>query len=263
MIIALLCGALALLVLPTASRQRRLRALTCRRRAEPKVPIVWAVRGIAGAAVAGAVAFGPGPAGAAALFAGTVAIRAKHRRRERRRADESRKLLEGLDIVIAELRTGAHPSAAAAVAAGEIGGAPGAAFAVSAARTRLGGSAAAGLRHRNCAVTSQLDRVADAWEVAERHGLALAELLTAARDDLAERRRFGDRTGAALAGARASATVLAGLPLLGIALGQLMGAHPVRVLTSSGIGSVVLPLGTGLIGAGLLWADAITRKVTV
>ncbi|MBO0856831.1 MAG: hypothetical protein J2P18_24035, partial [Nocardia sp.] len=139
----------------------------------------------------------------------------------------------------------------------------GAAFAVSAARTRLGGSAAAGMRHRKCAITTELDRVADIWEVAERYGLALAELLGAARADLGERMRFCDRTAAALAGARASAGVLAGLPLLGIALGQLMGADPIHILVSRGVGSIILPLGAGFIGAGLLWADVITRKVRV
>ncbi|MEV5647630.1 hypothetical protein AB0L57_05185 [Nocardia sp. NPDC052254] len=164
-------------------------------------------------------------------------------------------------MVIGELRTGAHPGTAASVAAAEVGGPVGAAFAVSAARARLGGSGAAGLRTRKCAVTTELGRVADAWEVAERHGLALADLLHAARADLAGRRRFGERTTAALAGARASAAVLAGLPLLGIALGQLMGAHPVQVLIGRGVGSFLLPLGTGLIGAGLLWADAITGRV--
>ena len=259
---SLLCGAAALLILPTPIRRHRLRALSGRSDVRRNIQGVWAVRGSAVAAVVSAVAFGPGLAGAAALAVATCVVRSENRRRERRHDDECRKLLEGLDVVIGELRTGSHPGAAASVAAAEIHGPVGTAFAISAARARLGGSAAVGLRARKCSVTTELDRVADVWEVAERHGLALADLLQAARADLAGRRRLGDRTTASLAGARASAAVLAGLPLLGIALGQLMGAHPVQVLIGRGIGSFVLPLGTGLIGAGLLWADAITRRVT-
>lgn len=262
MTMSLLCGVAALLVLPTSIRRDRLRALSGRRLTSRKLKGQWIIHGVAVSVVVAAVAFGPGPAGAAALLAATFVVRERSRRRERRHNDECRKLLEGLDVVIGELRTGAHPSAAASVAAAEIGGPVGTAFAVGAARARLGGSAAAGLRSRKCAIATELDRVAGAWEVAERHGLALADLLQTARADLAGRRRFGERTAAALAGARASAAVLAGLPLLGIALGQLMGAHPIQVLISRGIGSLVLPLGTGLIGAGLLWADAITRRVT-
>ncbi|MGW5514820.1 type II secretion system F family protein [Nocardia africana] len=263
MTVSLLCGAAALLLLPTTPRRHRLRALCGRRDESRNIPSRWVFRGMAVSAVAAAVVFGPGSAGAAAVLATTLTARSRKRREERRHDDECRKLLEGLEVVIGELRTGAHPSAAAAAAAAEIGGAVGAAFAVSAARARLGGSSADGLRDRSCAVTSELDRVADAWEVAERHGLALAELLSAARDDLAGRMRFSERTTAALAGARASAAVLAGLPLLGIALGQLMGAHPLQVLMSPGVGTLVLPLGAGLIGVGLLWADAITRRVSV
>ncbi|MEU6563983.1 type II secretion system F family protein [Nocardia nova] len=259
---SLLCGAAALLTLPTPIRKHRLRALYGGLDKRRNMPRAWIIRGLAVATVIATIAFGPGPAGAAALAVATGVVRSRSRHRERRHDDECRKLLEGLDVVIGELRTGAHPGTAAAVAAGEIGGPVGNAFAVSAARARLGGSAAIGLRTHKCAVTTELGRVADAWEVAERHGLALADLLRAARADLAGRRRFGERTTAALAGARASAAVLAGLPLLGIALGQLMGAHPLQVLLGSGIGSFVLPLGTGLIAAGLLWADAITRRVT-
>lgn len=263
MTVSLLCGAAALLLLPSATRRQRLRALCGRRDESRNIPGRWVFRGMVVSVVAAAVVFGPGSAGAAAVLATTLTVRSRKRREERRHDDECRKLLEGLEVVIGELRTGAHPSAAAAVAAAEIGGPVGAAFAVSAARSRLGGSAADGLRGRSCAVTTELDRVADAWEVAERHGLALAELLSAARDDLAGRMRFSERATAALAGARASAAVLAGLPLLGIALGQLMGAHPLQVLMSRGVGTLVLPLGAGLIGVGLLWADAITRRVSV
>ncbi|WP_307642827.1 type II secretion system F family protein [Nocardia uniformis] len=197
---------------------------------------------------------------AAATLVATLGLRYRRLRRDRCRTTELARLLDGLEVVIGELRVGAHPSTAAEVAAREVVGETSRAFAVSAARSRLGGSGADGLRRTEATVAGELARVADAWQVAERHGLALAELLTAARLDLVGRKRFQARTRAALAGARATAAVLAGLPLLGVALGQLMGAAPLRVLCASEYGTVLLPLGTALTCTGLLWTDAITRK---
>ncbi|MEV5838321.1 type II secretion system F family protein [Nocardia sp. NPDC052112] len=197
------------------------------------------------------------------LVGGTVGIRVRQASRDRRRNAECAYLLDALEAVIGELRVGAHPSAAAEVAAQEARGEAAHAFAVGAARSRLGGSGADGMRDPGSIVEAELARIADAWQVAEHHGLALAELLSAARADLLGRIRFRNRTTAALAGARATAAVLAGLPLLGIGLGQLMGAAPLHVLLSPGAGTVLLPLGAALVSTGLLWTDAITRKVFV
>ncbi|MGB2720736.1 MAG: secretion protein F, partial [Rhodococcus sp. (in: high G+C Gram-positive bacteria)] len=108
----------------------------------------------------------------------------------------------------------------------------------------------------------ELARLAAAWRVADEHGLALAELLDAVREDMLGRRRFRERTDASLAGARATALVLAGLPILGVALGQLMGANPLQILLGGGLGGMLLLIGTALGCAGLLWTDAITGKVT-
>nr|WP_280269195.1 hypothetical protein [Nocardia wallacei] len=282
-----------------AGRRRFTRVLGGTRRTR-KVPPGFIFRIGAVLAVAGAAVAGIGPLLAVAAGVGTAAVRMRRSRRDRERAAECVALAEGLDTVVGELRVGAHPSAAAAAAAdamcdmpngrygnspptrnpagiadrvepGRLGpsaepvgrarGAATRAFAVCSARSRLGGSAAAGLRDPNAVIATELSRIADAWDVADRHGLALADLLAAARADLLSRRRFRDRTVAVLAGARATATVLAGLPLLGIALGQLLGAAPLRVLLTPGLGTILLPLGTALICAGLLWTDTITRRV--
>ncbi|WP_422615806.1 type II secretion system F family protein [Nocardia jejuensis] len=220
------------------------------------------IRVLCGVALVGvAMVSGVGTAVAAAMVSATVWVRRRRVVRERRWVAECGRLSEGLEAVIGELRVGAHPSAAAEVAASEIGGEVGRAFAVSAARSRLGGSGAEGLRRPDAVVAGELARIAEAWLVAERHGLALAELLAAARADLLGRRRFRDRTRAALAGAHATAAVLALLPVLGIGLGQMMGAAPLRVLFVTPLGGLLLPLGAGLTCAGLLWTDVITAKV--
>jgi len=260
MSVALVCTALALLIPPKARQRRRFEAILrpVRSVARSRPDLTYRLGAVAGCAAA--LALGSGPLVAAALLAATVGIRTRRAARDKAHRAECGHLLDAMDAVIAELRVGAHPSPAARVAAGESDGFAARAFAVSSARSRLGGSGPDGLRNPGSVIGTELERIADAWHVAERHGLALAELLSAARSDLDARIRFRNRTEAALAGPRASAMVLAGLPLLGIGLGQLMGAAPVNVLFASPAGMLLLPLGTALACAGLLWSDAITGK---
>ncbi|MEV2222936.1 type II secretion system F family protein [Nocardia vinacea] len=263
MIAGLVCLAIGVLLAPPPSSQRRFARLFTAAGDVRKLGRGSGFRVAIGVVIVGALAVGVGPLVAAVLVGGTVGIRVRWASRERRRSAECAYLLDALEAVIGELRVGAHPSAAAEVAAQESRGEAARVFAVSAARSRLGGSGADGLRDSDSIVDAELARIADAWRVAEHHGLALAELLSAARADLLGRIRFRTRTTAALAGARATAAVLAGLPLLGIGLGQLMGAAPLHVLLSPGTGTVLLPLGAALACIGLLWTDAITRKVFV
>ncbi|WP_067820473.1 type II secretion system F family protein [Nocardia inohanensis] len=255
------CLAVALVMLPAPAARRRFDAVFRTRRRVRKPRIGRTIRLAACLAPVAVIVLGVGPMLAAVCLAGTFGLRRRRSTREQHRADGCAQLLEGLETVIGELRIGAHPSAAAAIAARETKGEVAHAFAVSAARSRLGGSGADGLRQSEAAVSQELSRIADAWQVAEEHGLALAELLSAARLDLLGRRRFRDRTRAALAGARATAAVLALLPLLGIGLGQLMGAAPLHILFAAPAGTVLLPLGAALSCAGLLWTDAITERV--
>ncbi|NUS95563.1 MAG: hypothetical protein HOQ36_24655 [Nocardia sp.] len=251
---------LALLFIP-GSRGRRRFGNMFETSAPQYFPMRWVLFAAVGIGCVPALILGSGSLMAALLVGGTVSVRMRRSRRARLHRTECAYLLDGLESVVAELRVGAHPSAAAAVAARETGGIAAAAFAIGSARSRLGGSGAEGLLCPGTVIAAELGRVANAWRVAERHGLALAELLSAARADLGSRIRFRSRTDASLAGARATATILAVLPLLGIGLGQLMGAHPAHVLFVSTAGRYLLPLGTGLACAGLLWADEITRRV--
>ncbi|MEK8069782.1 type II secretion system F family protein [Rhodococcoides navarretei] len=199
----------------------------------------------------------------AAAVAGSTGWRRYRRRLERdRRADELNWLATGVEVVIGELRVGSHPATASAVAADECGGIASAALRGAASRSRLGGRPADGIASSDPLLDPELNRLAAAWRVADEHGLALAELLDAVREDMLGRRRFRERTDASLAGARATALVLAGLPILGVALGQLMGANPLHILLGGGLGGMLLLIGTALGCAGLLWTDAITGTVT-
>ncbi|RVW00282.1 type II secretion system F family protein [Rhodococcus xishaensis] len=268
---ALLCLASAILVVPTRGARERLRAIgphPAARRSVVARGKRWALgRGMSPfdlvfPACVPLVAMGSvGPAVATAIVAATA--RRRHRRQllSKRRDRERRNVLSGLDVVIAELRVGAHPAVACETAAADCDGAAAEALRCAAARARLGGSAASGFAANDSGVDDDLRRIANAWAVAEEHGLALAELLDAARSDLSGRIRFRMRAEAGLAGARATAAVLAALPVLGVVLGQMMGATPVRVLLGSALGEILLVIGTALVATGLWWTDRIVDRV--
>ncbi|MBT0567134.1 type II secretion system F family protein [Williamsia sp. CHRR-6] len=213
--------------------------------------------------------------GVAALIAGgVVALSIRHRlnvrRRERDDAEAIDLLLDSLGVMVAELAVGAHPAHACRQAADDVvagrgessvHGAVAQMLTRMAGRAELGGDVAEGIESAQAPQQSSWNRVAVAWRTAEQHGLPMADLLDAVRADLLARRRFSDRTRAALAGARATAAVLAALPLLGVGLGQAMGAAPVSVLVSPGLGGILLVIGTALVATGLWWTERITAKV--
>lgn len=95
--------------------------------------------------------------------------------------------------------------------------------------------------------------LAACWEVSERSGAGLA--VAVAR--LAASLRAGADADAQLAGevaaVRTSARLLAGLPLLGLLIGQWIGAEPLAWLTGSWVGRGVLLAGVTLEGLGIAW----------
>jgi tight adherence protein B len=249
---AALVLALAVVVVP--SRHRLLPRLRRRR-----LPMMTAAVAL-GAAVA--VVLPMSVAVAAAAVVGTVLVRRRRTVIRRVRAVEAAALQSALEVLVGELRIGAHPVSAFEVAAGEVDGAVSSSLSAVAARARLGADVAAGLR--TFAASSRLpghwERLALFWLLAQAHGLAIATLMRAAHRDIVERERFSARVNAGMAGARTTAAVLAGLPVLGIGLGQLIGADPVRFLLSGGVGGWLLVAGVILACCGLLWSDAITGR---
>ncbi|KUI35303.1 hypothetical protein AU195_10510 [Mycobacterium sp. IS-1496] len=230
-------------------RRRRLRALT--------VPMALSAVVLWSVASAGVVL-------AAGVAGATAAVRMRRRRARGRRDRESESLQAALEVLVGELRVGAHPVAAFEAAAGETDGQVADSLRAVAARARLGADVAAGLHDTagKSALASQWGRIAVCWDLAQTHGLSIAALMQTAQRDIAERQRFSSRVSAGMAGARATAAVLAGLPVLGIGLGQLIGADPVRFLLAGGAGGWLLLIGVTLSCVGLLWSDRITAGVT-
>ncbi|MGW0419467.1 type II secretion system F family protein [Streptomyces sp. NPDC003015] len=101
--------------------------------------------------------------------------------------------------------------------------------------------------------------LAACWRVAVDQGAGLAAGLDRLEGALrAERDQRADLR-AQLAGARSTAWMLAGLPVLGLSLGAALGADPLRVLLHTGTGLGCLLVGGLLEGVGMWWATRIVR----
>ncbi|APE18022.1 type II secretion system F family protein [Mycolicibacterium pallens] len=217
---------------------------------------------VAGLVVA-AVALPPAALLAASVLGVTLIARRRRRLRSRDRHHAGQTLASALETLAGELRVGAHPVRAFTIAASESAGAIGIALRAVAARAGLGADVGAGLRAlaTSTSIPAQWERLAVCWQLAADHGLAMAALIRTAQRDIVERQRFTARVEAGLAGARATAAILAGLPLLGVFLGELVGAHPVGFLLGGGVGGWLLVVGTTLVCVGLVWADRITDRL--
>jgi tight adherence protein B len=253
---------LALVVGRPATR-RRLRPVVSRRR-RLSAP---AVRGLCCAAAflgcAAVVVLPLTTVLCGAVVGATVGMRFRRRHRIRRAAGEGRALQTGLEVLVGELRAGSHPVRAFDVAADEAVGPVAASLRSVAARARLGADVAAGLvaASRRSALPAHWERLALCWRLASDNGLGIATLMRAAQRDIAERQRFSARVSASLAGARATATILAALPVLGVLLGELIGARPLAFLLGGRAGGWLLLVGATLACCGLLWSDRIADRV--
>ncbi|MFF3461698.1 type II secretion system F family protein [Streptomyces sp. NPDC002619] len=198
----------------------------------------------------------------AAGAAGVPVLRRVRLAREVRQARERRG-----DAVIAlcgglagEVRSGRQPGEALLRAARDSDGLGEAQGAVVAA-ARFGGDVpgALAVAARQSGAEGLLG-LAACWRVAVDQGAGLAAgldrldaALRAERDQRADLR-------AQLAGARATAVMLAALPVLGLLLGTAMGANPLHVLLHTGAGLGCLVIGAVLEGAGMWWAARIVRR---
>ncbi|MEV7553094.1 type II secretion system F family protein [Amycolatopsis sp. NPDC089917] len=183
----------------------------------------------------------------------TVTVRQEHRWRARAKTAlaEAELTASVLRAMISELRAGAHPVAAAEAVA----------EAMPAAAGRLRGLIAAARLGGGTADPDAPPALANAWELAGRYGLPMADVLDAARRDAEAEIGFRRRLKAKMAGPRASAAVLAVLPPVCLLLGEAMGASPLTVLTGTGAGQLLLVVGSGLIWAGTAWCRALTGRV--
>ncbi|MFJ4439581.1 type II secretion system F family protein [Streptomyces sp. NPDC088923] len=163
-------------------------------------------------------------------------------------------------LLAGEVRAGSGPAEAlahAVSACGELG--PKCADILAAAR--FGGDVPAALREAARTPGAEgLVGLAACWRVALDRGAGLAVgLERLERALLADRDQRADLL-AQLSGARATAGLLAALPLLGLLLGSAVGAAPLRVLFGSAPGVVCLVIGSVLEAAGVWWCLWLVRQ---
>ncbi len=212
--------------------------------------------GAVAAAIVLAVLTGPVPAIVGCLTGYALMRRARAARRRRLARAARVADLAALRALAAELGSGLPPAAALHLAAGAAEPADGlrGRMLAAAAADASGGDPAAVLRGESAPGTPAA-ALAAAWSVCQRSGSSLAGPVHRIADGAMADLRVEREADAALASARASARLLAVLPLAGAVLGQLSGSGALRVLLTTGAGQACLVLGTVLDLAGLTWLD--------
>ncbi|MFE9251024.1 type II secretion system F family protein [Streptomyces sp. NPDC007088] len=189
-------------------------------------------------------------------------VRRASRGRAVRRARASRTdaVITLCGVLAGEVRAGRQPAAGLLTALRECGGLGGAEAAVVAA-ARFGGDVPGALRSASGEPGAEgLVGLAACWRVAVDRGAGLAAGLERLERSLtAERDQRADLE-AQLTGARATALLLAGLPLLGLLVGTALGANPLRVLLHTSAGLMCLGVGGALEAVGLWWALGLVRR---
>ncbi len=267
--LAIIAISAAILIWPTQSGVTRLRVITLlppSRWPRPKITRPGPVVGIAVLGIAALLVSGLGVAIAVVVAGLTVLRRWRARNELRGRLAATEGMAQALSGMVAELNAGANAAAAAAAVAEDAEPESAAVLVAVAGAVRLGGDVDRAVRYCVAGaphLAGLLRPLAAALTLARRHGLPTAEVLDAVRKDVDGRVRFSRQVQARMAGPRASGTVLAALPIVGIVLGQLMGAAPLHVLLTSGIGQTLLAVGTALVCAGVLWIATLTSQAAL
>jgi tight adherence protein B len=128
-----------------------------------------------------------------------------------------------------------------------------------------GGLGPDGVPQAGSEVPDMLERVADrpgaqglrllaaCWRIGAERGGSFASVVDGLAAALRDEQAHREEVMAQLAGPRATARLLAGLPVLGLAMGGALGAHPLMFLFGTLPGLVCLILGVGLDVLGLWW----------
>lgn len=255
---ALLSGALAVLLWPGPRRRIRLDLVTGRSVTRSHGLVVGdmplpLLAGLGVAAVGAAVST-PLVAVLAAVAAYAAARSRVAARRDRERELRLLAVTAGLGALAADLRSGRSVDAATAAAVAACADEESGRLLARAIRAPMAGPATEG------DLGQALDRISAGVLLSSRTGCSLAAVVAAVEDDLRARHRHRLELRSATAGPRASALLLAGLPVLGLAMGSGVGADPWAVLTTTGTGQVLLVAGVTLELAGVAWSRRLVDR---
>jgi tight adherence protein B len=179
-------------------------------------------------------------------------------RRRRLEAEQgSLRVLEACATLTAELAAGQAPAAALRQAARDW---PPLALAAEAAG--LGADVPAALRAVSIAPgAGDMALVGAAWQVSQQAGHGLSAALMLVRDDLRAMRETRRVVASELASARATARLVALLPVGVLVMGSGAGSDPVRFLLEEPLGWACAATGLAFLLAGLGWIEAIAGQV--
>ncbi|WP_197029884.1 type II secretion protein F [Cellulomonas sp. URHE0023] len=171
-------------------------------------------------------------------------------RRPRVSPTDAQDLSVVLSTVAAQLRSGAPPAEAWARALSRrVGRVP--------AVAELVGVPSRHTRRGREARVQRAAAVVAAARLSDDLGAPLAAVLDRVGAGLAADEECEHERQAALAGPRATAQVLAWLPLLGLVLGVALGANPVAVVLRGGVGTAAAALGAVLVLLGRWWTASL------
>ena len=215
--------------------------------AAPLVVVAGLVLGVP-AAIAGALV------GGAAVYAG------RERARSRAAAAERAGAVEAVGVLAAELRAGRGSAEALAAAAGVAEGAFASALAAASRASHVGADAAQVLRGTDVsAAAAALRGLSACLQVCAGTGGSLARSTDVVAAALRAEQEQRLAVEAELSGPRATALMLAGLPVVGTLLAAGLGARPLHVLLHTAVGGGCLVLGVLLDLLGLWWTERLVR----
>jgi Flp pilus assembly protein TadB len=175
-----------------------------------------------------------------------------------RRSEQAPDLvMQILILVDADLRAGVSPQAALS---GELATAPADYCALTRTACQVTGDVSEALKsdsRTHGEITWSL--LSACWVISERYGASLSKMLAHVIGVCRQQRRAEQQLRAQLAAPQAGAKLLAGLPLLGIGLGFMLGANPLAWLFGSISGWVVLAIAIGFEVLGVWWVGRIVR----
>lgn len=180
-------------------------------------------------------------------------------RRKHRDPTPRERLAVCLRTLSSELRAGAAPHDALARAAGRP-----AIWPRALAAARIGEAVEVGFAADaadNPELSGALRQLAACWHVGVTRGSGLAVSVERLGLSLRAQRELHSTLRNELAAPRATSRMLALLPVLGIAMGYLLGADPVSWFLGSSVGAVVLGIAVILTAAGTVWTQRIVQRI--
>lgn len=127
----------------------------------------------------------------------------------------------------------------------------------------LGADVPAALRRAGEAPGAQgLREVASAWQVSAASGASMAHAVARVADSARRRQATSRLVASELAGARATAALLAVLPVGVLAMGAGIGSDPVAFLLRTPVGLACLAAGVVLALSGLLWIERVAARTS-